>query len=235
MSRRPWFPLYVADFTTETAHLTAEEIGAFTLLLASIWRNSGSVPNDDKDLRRVTHVARQRWPRVKARIMPLLVLDDDDRISHAGLSEVLDRLASPGSRRRINAQNRSPTSGGHPKKFNGLASADFRLQTPDTVYEDIHSSVDVKSTPLCAGKKQIWSDGLRILKWLSEEIDSRSLADKRARNLIGKWVRNYPTADVRAALKAASEDCCHNVIGFIEKWLDDHGHFYSLAEKKAMR
>ena len=61
--KRPWFPLYVADFITDTTHLTAEETGAYLMLLMHHWERR-ALPNDDRLLCRLARVHPPRWQRI---------------------------------------------------------------------------------------------------------------------------------------------------------------------------
>ena len=87
MSQAPYMPLFVDAYLADTTHLTAEESGAYLHLLMAMWRHGGSVPNDDRDLARIARVSPSRWPRVKARIMPLLTLNPDGRLSQKRLTK----------------------------------------------------------------------------------------------------------------------------------------------------
>jgi uncharacterized protein YdaU (DUF1376 family) len=60
MSARPWMAFYFADFISETAHLSAEEVGAYVLLKAHYWVNGG-LPRDAERLARISHLDPQKW------------------------------------------------------------------------------------------------------------------------------------------------------------------------------
>ncbi len=68
MSKKPWFPLYSADFDTDTRAWTIAEIGLYMRLLNHQWINGG-LPNDDRELRRIAGADpdewKEAWPQVK--------------------------------------------------------------------------------------------------------------------------------------------------------------------------
>jgi uncharacterized protein YdaU (DUF1376 family) len=54
-----WLPLYVGDYLADTKDLTAEEHGAYLLLLMHEWK-TGPLPNDIADLARIGAVSKFR-------------------------------------------------------------------------------------------------------------------------------------------------------------------------------
>ena len=55
MSKLPWFPLYAADFLTDTQDWEVESIGAYFRLLCYQWIN-GSIPSDIKKISKLAGV-----------------------------------------------------------------------------------------------------------------------------------------------------------------------------------
>jgi len=70
--------LYVADYLGDTRHLTTEQHGAYLLLLMSMWRADGRLPNDDKKLARITGCTPSRWGRIKADVLAFFDVEGDD-------------------------------------------------------------------------------------------------------------------------------------------------------------
>jgi uncharacterized protein YdaU (DUF1376 family) len=56
-----WMPLYLADYLRDTTHLSAEEHGAYLLLLMHAWVNDGLLPDDDRRLRQITKMEAKGW------------------------------------------------------------------------------------------------------------------------------------------------------------------------------
>lgn len=60
MSKRPWMPFYVGDYLAKTAHLTAEQHGAYMLLLMHYWTH-GELPEDQKQLMAIARLPADSW------------------------------------------------------------------------------------------------------------------------------------------------------------------------------
>jgi uncharacterized protein YdaU (DUF1376 family) len=57
-------PLYIGDYLRDTGHLSAEEHGAYLLLIMSAWTRDGRLPNDARRLSSLARVDPDRWPQV---------------------------------------------------------------------------------------------------------------------------------------------------------------------------
>lgn len=78
MTDLAWMKTYIGTETALTAHLTAEEFGAYERLRRHYWQH-GSMPSDDARLMRISGIDPERWEGVAQAIGPLM-------------SEVLQRL-----------------------------------------------------------------------------------------------------------------------------------------------
>ncbi|WP_116082070.1 DUF1376 domain-containing protein [Tropicimonas sp. IMCC34011] len=77
MSEQPFMQLYVGDYLADTLDLTTEEHGAYLLLLMTMWRHNGKLPNDHRKLARIARVHPPKWKRVWAGIEHFFVVSGD--------------------------------------------------------------------------------------------------------------------------------------------------------------
>jgi uncharacterized protein YdaU (DUF1376 family) len=112
MSEQPYMKLWVGDFTSDTLHLSACEIGQYMMLLMAMWRGGGSLPNDPKFLRRIT-----RGP-VRPAVMAYFVVDGE-RITQKRLAVELKKAkeksesAAESARAKYRKDKESPPANGH--------------------------------------------------------------------------------------------------------------------------
>lgn len=69
--------LYVGDYLKDTRHLTAEQHGAYLLLLMSMWANGGDLPNDPKKLARLASCTASRWAKISDDVLAFFEVDGD--------------------------------------------------------------------------------------------------------------------------------------------------------------
>lgn len=58
-------PLYVGDYLADTAGLSAEEHGAYLLLIMNYWTSGKPLPDDNARLSRIAACGDDRWPLVR--------------------------------------------------------------------------------------------------------------------------------------------------------------------------
>lgn len=71
----PFMQLYVGDYLKDTRHLTAEQHGAYLLLLMSMWAHGGELPNDPKKLARLACCTTSRWAKISAEVLEFFDVD----------------------------------------------------------------------------------------------------------------------------------------------------------------
>lgn len=96
----PFMQLYVGDYLKDTRHLTAEQHGAYLLLLMSMWTAGGSLPNDPKKLARMAACTTSRWVKIEPEIMEFFTVDGD-RIIQTRLKAELEKAQEKSIKRAV--------------------------------------------------------------------------------------------------------------------------------------
>lgn len=78
MSKTPFMQLYVADYLADTRHLSTEEHGAYLLLLMTMWKSGGSLPNDARKLARIAGVHPPKWARIWTNLAEFFDIEGDE-------------------------------------------------------------------------------------------------------------------------------------------------------------
>lgn len=68
--------MYWGDYLRDTAHLTAEEHGAYLLLIAAYWARGKPLPDDDAYLAQVTKLSKIKWKYRKQKISEFFFISD---------------------------------------------------------------------------------------------------------------------------------------------------------------
>lgn len=82
MAALPYMQLYVADYLADTAHLTAEEHGAYLLLIMNYWQRGKALNNSNERLATVARVSNDRWTDVKQTLSEYFEIDGDTWVHH---------------------------------------------------------------------------------------------------------------------------------------------------------
>ena len=116
-------PLYVADYLADTTHLSTLEHGAYCLLLMSMWRAGGSLPNDPAKLAKFARMTSAQWARIEATVMQFFDVSDSD-VTQSRLAREIEKHAGVVRQRR-----ESGSKGGRAKalKDNGPTVANARV------------------------------------------------------------------------------------------------------------
>lgn len=77
MSGHLYMPLWTDAYLGDTRHLTTLQHGIYVLLLMSMWRNGGTLPNDEKLLSRYAGLTTDQWRRNASTIMSLLDVEGE--------------------------------------------------------------------------------------------------------------------------------------------------------------
>ncbi|WP_407976119.1 YdaU family protein [Brucella pseudogrignonensis] len=103
MSSTPFMQLYVSDYLGDTMHLTTEQHGAYLLLLMTMWRQGGSLPNDPSKLARIARVTARRWHLIAAEVMEFFDVSGDE-ITQKRLVEEYQKAVSIREKRSVSGK-----------------------------------------------------------------------------------------------------------------------------------
>lgn len=99
MSTTPYFKFYPSDFVGDTTMLSAEETGAYVLLLCAMWNAGGVLPSDQRKLALAARVDPRRWHFVWPNIAGYFEIEGE-RITHNRLSKEALRTTEIVSQRK---------------------------------------------------------------------------------------------------------------------------------------
>lgn len=112
MSEFPSLPLFTDAYLADTRHLSAQEHGAYLLLLMMAWRSPECrLPNDDETLARWASVDVRTWKRIKPKVMAFWTLAED-QWSQARLTREREFVSKRADVARANGK-----LGGKPKRL----------------------------------------------------------------------------------------------------------------------
>jgi uncharacterized protein YdaU (DUF1376 family) len=98
-------PLWTDAYLADTGHLTTIEHGAYLLLLMTMWRADGALPNDDKQLARYVRMTSAQWLRIKPTIMQFFKVSSDS-ITQGRLTDELAFVKQKSGKQSDNARAR---------------------------------------------------------------------------------------------------------------------------------
>lgn len=128
MSKAPCMPVFTDALLGDTLHLTAEEFGAYCLLLFATWRNNGeALADDDAELARVCRVSVRKW-REKLRKKLVRFFNTNDGFWHQKRLE--KEWAYVAEKAEISRRNGA--RGGRPRKNPAGSSWDTQNETTHT-------------------------------------------------------------------------------------------------------
>ena len=132
--KRPWMPLYVGDYLGDTGHLTTAQHGAYLLLMMHYWRK-GELPDDDRQLSKITKLPLRTWNGYRAVLQNFFY----DGWRHRRIDAELERMMRVSEKRAVAGQK------------GGLGSALSRMKLEDASRERPSPRA---IAPVCPGNAQ---------------------------------------------------------------------------------
>jgi len=202
----PYFPLYVADYEADTAHLTLEEDGAYLRLLRLCWRTPGcSIPNDPKWISRMMRVTWETYERVVAPILSEFFRLKHNRYYSPRLQKEWERIdgthrARSDAGKKGNAtrwQKQSPSD--NALKTNKMTDrpAIAKVSHPEPEPEPYNTTANAVDGE--AVTAAIWDRGVRFLV-------AHGSSERNARSVIGRWRKDATDQDIYDAFAACKRE-----------------------------
>lgn len=102
--KRPWMPLYVGDYLADTGHLSTTQHGAYLLLIMHYWR-TGGLPNEDRQLAKITKLPLKIWTEaVRPAMEDLFHEVDGDPWRHGRIDAELEKMIKVSEKRALAGQ-----------------------------------------------------------------------------------------------------------------------------------
>lgn len=211
---RAWMPMYWADYKSDTAHLSRDEHGGYMLLIAHYW-HTGSLPDDDERLARITLCQSQcEWHALRSALKPFF----DDGWKHKRIDAELAKAEEAYKKRALASEKAHAVRWG--KNANGNANRNanrmpMACQSQSQSYI-LSSNEDNKRAP----------SALEILQEVLSEATAKDLiAHRQAKK--SKLTPRAARELVRQFLtfgepeKAASEMMLRGWTGFKSEWMEN--------------
>ena len=97
--QRPWMPFYPAHYLGDTQHLETVQHGAYLLLILHYWIHDG-LPDDDKQLAKITGLPLASWRQMRAVIQPFF----HDGWQHKRIDDDIGKVELTMERRKLAGQ-----------------------------------------------------------------------------------------------------------------------------------
>lgn len=144
--KRPWMPLYIADYLGDTTHLGAMESGAYLHLIMDYWQN-GRLPDDERKLARIARLTDKEWKASKATLKSFFYdgwkhkrIDNEIQVA-ARIAESNTEKAREAANRRWakhNTEKREAMLGACLEQCSGDAQTDATTDAPECTLHTSH-------------------------------------------------------------------------------------------------
>ncbi len=150
---------YVSDFLGDTQDLTCEQVGAYMLLLCTMWNKGGYLPADEAKLARVCRLAASKWKTIRTDVMAFLT-PTDHGWTHPKLLRALEKVEG-----KSLARAEAGSKGGHAKalkdKDRALANARILPQQNPAIFQNQNQS-QKEITPTMGANPRAPEPGLGV-------------------------------------------------------------------------
>jgi uncharacterized protein YdaU (DUF1376 family) len=71
-----WMPLDIRDYLADTTHLSAEDHGAYLLLLMGYWMRGGPLEDNDRQLAQMARISSKKWPSIRLTLSKFFTIEN---------------------------------------------------------------------------------------------------------------------------------------------------------------
>lgn len=124
----PYMPLFVSDYLSHTAHLSAAEHGAYMLLIMNYWQREKPLPADPRKLARIARMTDAEWAEASEALSEFFQEVDGSWV-HKRIEEELSRVAEKIEKAKANGKlgGRKPREKADAKPTLSEGEADAKL------------------------------------------------------------------------------------------------------------
>lgn len=188
MAALPYIQLYVADYLADTMHLTAEEHGAYLLLIMNYWQTGK--PLSDRKIGAISRVNNERLTDVKETLSEFFTIDDDGFWHHGRIDQELEKVKSKCVKASIAGKKSAESRAKSKRTLNGRSTVVSNPLQPKGNHTDTDTDTDNKKTSDDSNEvarhlenKILFNNPkakINITTW-SKDIDLAIRIDKRTR------------------------------------------------------
>lgn len=190
--KRPWMPLYIADYLRKTTHLGALESGAYLHLIMDYWQNDG-LPDDDKKLARIAKMTDREWKASKATLQEFF----HDGWKHKKVDEEItnaESIAQSNAAKASDAANKrwskhkASMGEAMPEACSEHTSSNARYHAPECT---LHTTQRKEDIPASAGSPKVYAFESGVIKLNQKDFD--------------QWTQAFEHLSLPAELLAATQ------------------------------
>jgi uncharacterized protein YdaU (DUF1376 family) len=156
MTSLPYMQLYVSDYLADTAHLTAQQHGAYMLLLMNYWQRGKALDNSNERLSHVARLSPEEWADAKPTLEEFFIVEGN-LWTHTRVEDDLEKIreksakASFAGKRSVVARNLNERSTNAEQALNHKEEDKEEEEDKDIIKKDVFDEF-WKIYPLKVGK-----------------------------------------------------------------------------------
>lgn len=213
MSKTPYIPFYTSDFLGGTSGMSAATKGVYITLLCLMYESEGPLTQKIDVLARRCG-ATPRW--FKAALSDLKddgkVIEKDGGLWSPTCEKHIEKRRAVKTTNANNARIRWEKTQQKQGKVDATAMRPQCQPEPEPYSNTLEANASNEGQAFDATESAIWKRGVPFLT-------ERGIGEPKARQMIGKWIRDHGSADLFKALAEAAKSGTGDPIPYITKIL----------------